>query len=154
MIRAGADLEKSIKSVMGNSSRNDALFKRVRELHLPNGKFALFGSAPMGIRAIKDCHDIDIIVTEELWDEYQKKKWKVRMVPNGSSYLWRDEIELWKDWKPGEWNVGQLIKNAEMIVGLPFVRLEEVVKWKKLNGREKDLRDIDMIEQFQKRNEQ
>jgi len=41
-----------------------------------------------------------------------------------------------------------LIDGAEIIDGLPFVKLERVLAWKKLNTREKDLKDIEVIEKF------
>lgn len=127
---------------------NNDLFQRAKELKLPIGKYALFGSAPLGIRGLKDCHDIDIIITEDLWNEYKSKNWEIKAMSDGSQYFWNDEIELWKDWYPGKWNIQKLIDEAEMIDGLPFVRLEKVLEWKKLNAREKDLKDIETIKQF------
>lgn len=133
---------------MGNNLNNNNLFQKVKELNLPAGKYALFGSAPIGIREIRKCRDIDIIVTEDLWDEYKNKNWKVKVMPYGSQYLFNDKIELWKDWKPGEWDERKLIKEAEIIDGLPFVKLKEVIRWKKIKGRKKDLKDVEMIEKF------
>jgi hypothetical protein len=127
---------------------NKDLFQIVKELKLPVGKYALFGSAPLGIRELKDCHDIDIIVTEDLWNEYKNKNWEIKIMPYGSQYLCDGEIELWKDWYPGKWNIQELVDEAEMIDELPFVRLERVLEWKKLSGREKDLKDIEIIEKF------
>jgi len=43
-------------------------------------------------------------------------------------------------------------RDAEVIDGLSFVLLEEVLKWKKLNGREKDLRDVELIMEYLKNN--
>lgn len=57
-------------------------------------------------------------------------------------------IEVWKDWQPGIWDFGQLIRNSEIIEGVPFVRLEEVLKWKKLRMSPKDTGDIELIENF------
>jgi len=37
-----------------------------------------------------------------------------------------------------------------MILGLPFVKLEQVLRWKKLLERKKDLEDIALIEKFLK----
>ncbi len=127
---------------------NDELFNKVRDLKLPVGQYAIFGSGPMGVRGLKTCHDIDIIVTEDLWNTYKAKGWEVRNMSHGSRYLFNDEIELWKDWKPGEWDIHKLIKEAEIINGLPFVKLEKVLQWKKLSGREKDLKDIETIQKF------
>lgn len=148
MSRVRAVQGRNIKSAMGYNMSNKDLFQRVKDLKLPIGKYALFGSAPLGIRGIKDCHDIDIIVTEDLWDEYKKKNWEIKVMPRGSQYLWNDEIELWKDWHPGKWNTQKLIDEAEIIDGLPFVKLEYVVEWKRRNGREKDLKDIETVERF------
>ena len=69
-------------------------------------------------------------------------------MPHGSQYLWNDEIELYRDWKPGQWDIQKLINDAEIIDGLSFVRLERVIEWKKLSCREKDLKDIEIIERF------
>ena len=133
---------------MENNISNNKLFQRVKELKLPMGKYVLFGSAPLGIRGLKDCHDIDIVVTEDLWNEYKNKGWKIKIMPHGGQYLKNNEIELWKDWKPGQWDIERLIKEAEIISELPFVKLEYIIEWKKLNGREKDLKDIEVAEQF------
>lgn len=127
---------------------NGDLFQRVKELKMPIGRYALFGSAPLGIRGLRDCHDIDIIVTEDMWDEYKRKNWETRTMPHGSQYLWNNEIELWKDWKPGKWDIQKLIDEAEIIDRLPFVRLERVLEWKNLSGREKDLKDVEIIKNF------
>ena len=47
------------------------LFQKVRELHLPFGEYALFGSCPLGIRDLKDCNDADIIVSKSLFEKFR-----------------------------------------------------------------------------------
>lgn len=127
--------------------KNNDLFQKVRELKLPQSKYALFGSAQMGIRNLRDCRDIDIIVTDDLWNEYENKNgWQKAITLAGDPCLLKDNIEMVKIWRPGKWNTEELIREAEMIDGLPFVRLERVIEWKKLNAREKDLKDIEIIE--------
>ena len=58
---------------MVNKMNNNDLFQKVKELKLPIGKYALFGSAPMGVRGLKECSDIDLIVSEEVWEEYKNR---------------------------------------------------------------------------------
>jgi hypothetical protein len=127
---------------------NQDFFQRVKVLRFPLGSYALFGSAPMGIRGLKECHDIDMIVTEDLWNACKNKNWEQRTNQNGITCLWNNEIELWKEWGPGTWDIKKLIEEAELIDDLPFVRLETVLDWKKKNGRPKDLNDIKTIEAF------
>ena len=134
---------------MENKIFNNNLFQKVKDLKLPIGEYALFGSAPLGIRGLRNCRDIDIIVTERLWRECCKEKnWEMKKMPHGSEYLWSGEIEIWKDWYPGKWDMQKLIDEAEIIDGLPFVKLEYVIETKKRSGRDKDLEDIEMIKNF------
>lgn len=130
---------------------NESLFKEARNLNFPIGKYALFGSTPMGIRGLKECGDIDIIVTEGIWKKCKNsKEWKFEINKLGVETLHKDDMELLKDWGPGDWDIKELIEDAEIIEGLPFVKLETVLKWKKINGREKDLVDIKKIEDYLK----
>lgn len=125
------------------------MFRNARELHLPVGHYAIFGSGPICIRGLRECRDIDIIVTAELFRKLRSDpRWEVKALQDGSEYLSRGAIELYNDWGPGEWDIEKLIREAEVIDGLSFVRLEEVCNWKKTLGREKDLKDLELIASY------
>lgn len=129
----------------------DQLISDVKSLNLPQGCYALFGSAPIVVRGLREAsHDIDIIVSEELWNHYKNKPgWAVRDIPCDQYLEWEGhDIEFWRSWGPGEWDISKMIKEAEIINGLPFVRLETVLKWKQLNGRPKDLMDVILIKDY------
>ena len=128
---------------------NKNLFQKAKDLNLPIGKYALFGSTPMGIRGLKECEDIDIIVSEDLWSLYKSNPdWKFGKTENGSEFLANGDVEFWHTWTPWYPNVDGLIAEAEIIDGLPFVRLEEVLSWKKAYAREKDFKDVEIIEKY------
>jgi len=128
------------------------LFEKVKKLNLPKGEYAIFASGPLGIRNIRECRDIDLIVTEDLFEKLNNNPdWKYgdferdgRIFP----HLEKEEIEAYKTWGPEEWDIMKLIKEAEIIDDLPFVRLEEVLKWKKISGRDKDIEDVKLIEDY------
>ncbi len=132
---------------------NNDLFQKLKELNLPKGKFAVFGSGPMAVRGLRECRDLDVIVAKDVFDEFKnKKEWELKKTEK-SEYLENSGIELWKDWGPdwfpeGTWDIQKLINEAEIIDDLPFVKLEEVLKWKNILRREKDLADIKLIEDF------
>ena len=128
------------------------LLQKLKELNLPKGKFAIFGSGSMGIRGIRKSRDLDIIATKDLFEECERKtNFKIKEHKRNErvfKYLESGDIEIYKEWGPGEWDVNQLIQEAEIIDDFPFVRLEEVLKWKKIKSREKDLKDIKLIEDY------
>lgn len=128
---------------------NKAIFESVKNLKLPLGKFALFGSGPLGVRGIRESDDADIIVTADLFNKLKNDPgWKADINKNGNEVLLRENMEVFRNWSPGDWNIDDLIKDAEIIEGLLFVKLEHVLRWKKIYGREKDLKDLELIESY------
>ena len=128
----------------------------MKNLELPEGQYAIFGSAPMGIRGLRECRDLDVIVTEEIFEDYKGKfGWELKKFERDGRHVEmveKNNIEFYKDWGPGDWNVKELIKDAEVINDLPFVKLEQVIKWKKISAREKDLADVQLIQNFLEKN--
>jgi hypothetical protein len=126
------------------------IFEEVKKLNLPIGEYVIVGSGPMAAREIRDFKDIDILVSEKLYDELVKKGWEVVEVEGvGGKFkvLKKDIFEvnttLWHgDYKP---DTQDLIKRAEIICDVPFLPLQELIKFKTALGREKDLKDIELI---------
>jgi len=125
------------------------LFAKVKNLKLPAGKYAIFGSGPMAVRGLREGKDVDIIVSDDVFNAYKNRPdWEVKRFDDDTDYLNNNGIELWNEWGPGEWDINKLIQEAEIIGELPFVKLEEVLKWKEINGRPKDLEDIKLIKKY------
>lgn len=126
------------------------IIRKVKSLNLPLGEYAVFGSGPLVIRGIREAHDIDVVVTPELYQKLKKEGWKEKVWEGGGKHLAKGVFEVTTKWGCGEYNpaIDQLIDEAEIMDEIPFVRLEEVLKWKQAFGREKDKRDIQLIEDF------
>lgn len=118
----------------------------LKRLKLPEGEYVIFGSGPLAVRKIRGTKDVDIIVKAGLW-----KKLSLKYKPGNGNVIHIGNIEVYKDWKPWLGSIGSLIESADMINGLPFVKLKFVLKWKKLFNREKDKRDIKLIKEFLKK---
>lgn len=132
------------------SDNNQKLFSTFKSLNLPKDKYVIFGSGSMLIRNLKDGHDLDILVTHDLFEEYKNKEgWKLKPC-NQDFYLSKDGMELWETWRPGEWDTMKLIEDAEHIDGMAFVPLTTTLKWKEMNGREKDLEHAKIIKEYLK----
>ena len=119
----------------------------LKKLNLPRDKFAVFGSGPLAIRGLRDNDDIDIIVKtdifEDLAEKYPFKNDKKNSIKIGN-------IEIFKDWLPWFNDPNHLVDCADKIKGIRFVKLEYVMQWKKAMNREKDRKDIRLIEDYLK----
>lgn len=115
----------------------------LRKLDLPREKFAVFGSGPMAVHGIRDSADLDIIVLPELWNELSKK-----YPAKDEREIRVKEISFFNSWRPWFEDVSKLIKDCEIIDGIRFVKLKYVIEWKKKFNREKDRRDMKLIEEY------
>jgi len=124
----------------------DEIINEIRRLELPLNKFVVFGSAPLCMRKLRESSDIDLLVTEDLFDELiTKRGWKPRMALSGSDSAYIGDVEAFKDW-PGVSDPKKVIEEADVFEGVPFAKLHYILDWKKSSGREKDSADIEIIE--------
>ena len=115
-------------------------------LNLPPGKFAIFGSGPMAIRGIREPKDLDIIVKQDVWTMLIGKY--PESLFSKSTCLKIGNLEVYKDWMELSDRINEMIDSAETIINFPFVKLKYVVEWKMQFGRQKDLKDIELIEKY------
>jgi len=135
---------------MGN---NDLKFKALRSLNLPLGHYAVTGSGPMGVRNLRELGDVDLIVSQVLWDELAMQHGVVTQDGVEKIVIAGKGIEAFKEGsfptpKRKAPSVAERIAQAEIIDGLPFESLEHVIYYKREMGREKDLIDIQLIEDW------
>jgi len=114
------------------------------KLSLSQSEYALFGSAQLAVKGIRPSKDLDIIVTSELWESLTSKY--LQYIKHHPIRLHLGNVEIFKDWVNLSDKIDEMIANAEIIDGIPFVRMEYVLEWKRFMGRPKDIADISLIE--------
>ena len=126
----------------------EKLLNEFKKLDLPDSEYAIYGSGPLGVRGIREVNDLDIIVTDSL---YQNLKEKYSQEPR-KERIKIGEIEIYPLWAWGPKFDGleTTIKRAEVIQGFRFVRLKDLLKWKEKMGRPKDFEDIELIKNYLK----
>jgi tRNA A-37 threonylcarbamoyl transferase component Bud32 len=148
------DLTTSNMILVSNNSNEFSQFNKqlseLKKLNLPVAEYAIFGSGPLTIHGIRDSRDMDIIVKEGLWNKLIKK---YPVTETYKKFIRIGEIEIYKDWEPWFNDVDKLINDADIFDEIRFVKLKDVMKWKKAFGREKDKEDIQLIEKYLKRND-
>lgn len=125
------------------------LFAALRSLDLPAGDYAVFGSGPLIVRGIIEAgNDLDVLSRGAAWDKAAELGDLVHLPEYGVdvvSFL-EGAITIGMNWGIGEFDVNELIDSAEIIAGLPFVRLEYVVRYKEIAARPKDFAHLRLLE--------
>lgn len=123
----------------------------LKELNLPQGKYAVWGSGPLAIRDLRENKDIDLVVSLDLWNKLDKKyprdpensKKAITLSENITAFnsrLLYEKLNLKKD--------------VEFIDNTPFIKLEKILEGKKkyyrIKKRKKEYVDIKLIKNFLK----
>jgi hypothetical protein len=125
----------------------DRLFSLLRSLQLPAGEYAVFGSGPLIIRGIVEAtNDLDVITRGAAWERLCELGEPASFEDgNPRIDLFDGRLTFGTTWKYGAFDLDALIDTAEIIDGLPFVRLEHVVVYKRVADRPKDREHLQLL---------
>jgi len=126
------------------------IYQKVKKLNLPKSKYVVCSGGALEGYGIRKCNDIDIVVTKDVYLDLKKNGWKEISLSNGSISLVRRPYEITANLNYGKYQAftQRLIKSANIIKGVPFINLEEIIKFKKEMNRDKDKEDIELIESY------
>jgi hypothetical protein len=132
------------------------LFEEIRKLNFPSDQYIVVGSGILAAKCIRETNDLDIVVTPELFERCKSEGWEVlpwtkESIP-GKDWLKKNNVEVYVQLsrKTGGIPASELIKDAEIIEGIPFITLETLIDFKQEYGRPKDFEDIKIIERYLK----
>jgi len=125
------------------------VLNHIKSLNFPKNEYVVGSGAAMAVRGIRETRDIDMVVLPILFETCKHNGWKIKTFPNGVEGLYKDIFELFVIVKHGDYNPSfeYLVQQSDEIDGILFLKLTEVLKFKQAYGREKDLRDIELIQQ-------
>lgn len=152
--------EESPDKLKAVSENNKAKFEAVKQLNFPIGHYMICGSGPLGIRNLRPVRDIDIAVTNDLWNRLKETYPVIQEQNYKRLIISKDLIEVigefgqcspyYSENAGGFDAVEERIARAEVIDDLPFEALEDVIYFKKIMCREKDLNDIFTLQKLVK----
>lgn len=130
---------------------------QLKKIGLPIDEFVIVSSGALAIRGIREAKDLDVIVTNSLWNKltatYQTE------VENGVERIKFDNsnIEILNPAQSifgnsGVVSVEEIFEKADIFGGIKFINLNHLKKIKLKLGREKDLKDIELIDEYLKNN--
>jgi len=116
-------------------------FELLRAVDLPVGDYAVFGSGPLLVRGIiEDARDIDVIARGSAW-ERALDQGEITYLPDEDitvAAFFDGALSVGTTWAYRDVDIDDLIDTAELFDGVPFVRLEHVIAYKRTADRDKD----------------
>lgn len=137
----------NLENKMVTDPKFQELLERLKRLNLPPDQFALFSSGPMAVRGLREPGDLDVLTTKKLFDELSQKYPVEQSWHGGKIKGIAKDIDVY-DTTASPTSAEVLIENADVIGGIRYVRLEDVTIAKRAEGREKDLKDIQIIKEY------
>jgi hypothetical protein len=127
------------------------IISKVKEFNLPEGQFMVTGSAILQLLGIRQAQDIDLLVSPELFTELREKRgWHVH--PKYATSLDNSDntggAKQSLDFMKQNYTLEDALPLAYWHEKIPFMSLEMLVDAKTQLGREKDLRDIKLIQEY------
>lgn len=126
------------------------MFKKLKELNFPRGEYVVVGGS-MEAYGIRKANDLDILVTPNLYKRLLKTGYEqctCKMCLESSRLiLKKDNVDILPNFMLNNYigDTKELIHNADIIKGFPFIKLSELIKFKKELGRKKDFEDIKLM---------
>lgn len=123
---------------------------RVQSLEIPSDEYVIVGGAALTARNLRPATDIDLVVTERIYDVLKGQSWAeeiYRPTAGRPKRLLRGPFDVGTAWGKANYRPdgAALIRQAELVDSVPVIPVGEVLAWKLEALRDKDLPDIEMI---------
>ena len=118
------------------------ILKKLHTLNWPTEDYWLVAGGAMVLYGLRpETHDIDLGCTAARADALERAGVPFRHMDDGSGRWFKvsEDIEVFENW---------LMDRVELVDGVPVVSLQGLRAMKAALGREKDLRDIALIDAF------
>ena len=104
----------------------------------PNEYWLIAGAAMVFYGFRKETRDLDLGCTSKLADDLEAKGYPTEIMPDGTRKICpAPDVEVFENW---------IYDQVEIIDGIPVISVSGLITMKKIIGREKDIKDIQLIE--------
>lgn len=113
---------------------------KLRALDLPKDQYCVMTGAALVLHGVKDCtQDIDIGCSEQLYNRLLSQGYMEQQIKRFKGIVIDDCIEIFRNWQADK---------VVYIDDIPAADIYSVRKYKQELGREKDLMDIELIDEY------
>lgn len=127
------------------------LLRELDKLNLPKDKYAITNSGCLAVRGIRNANDVDIIVSDDLFNQLSIKHIVTKSDTGAGKINISENVEVIGNFKSPPY-AEELIESSDIIDNRRYVELKWIRYFKEKRGREKDLNDIKLIDEYLKQN--
>lgn len=126
------------------------IITEVKKLKLEPDQYIVIGSGILSALGIRATDDVDLVVSQTIYDYYKKQGWSEKNWPMGEPTVANGIYEMGTDWGDDTniYHLADLLRNKQVVEGVNFVSLDFLKKWKLAKGRSKDLADVKLIDDY------
>lgn len=126
------------------------IIQKIKELNLPNDQYVVVSSGILDILGIRKALDVDIAVTKDLFNKIKETGEWEEIEKYNKIFLKKEGFDIIPqlNWEKYITTVEEANKSALLVEDIPFMNLDELIKFKTALGREKDIRDIELIKDY------
>jgi hypothetical protein len=123
----------------------------LEKLALPENSFMVMGSGILDALGIRKSHDIDLVVSDEVYETLLADGWNKKVSSDGHEGIESGIMEAYNDWTDSDAKVkkiDELLLDAEWVNGVPFNSLAKLSLYKARRGQQKDFADLVLIQEY------
>ena len=126
------------------------IIQRIQALGLPPTDYIVFCSGVMDVLGLRRASDIDLVVSESLFEQLKAAGWTEGVSTLGDRALIGDGVEAFLVWDntTSEPNLAELKADEMVVDGIPFCTPQRVLNWKQRVSRPKDQQDIILLQKW------
>lgn len=126
--------------------------KHIKEEKIPDGQYIVVGSGIMNALGIRESDDIDLVITPELYEELKSTTGWEEIKKHDYYVLLKGPFEAGVDWDSpsNQPNLEELKLDSTVVDGVTYTSLNKVRTWKQKLGRDKDKKDLILIDEYLK----
>ena len=121
---------------------------KLTSLQIDNDELIVAGNGILEALGIRNSNDADILVSEMTFRNVIKSGYQAKFHVDGSAFVRIGDIDLVYDWYGNSFNY--LLPKTILIDDLKFLSLDYTREWKLERSSDKDLMDIELIDDYQK----
>lgn len=116
----------------------------IKDLEIASDSYIVVGGAVLDMMHLRDTHNVDLVVSREVYDHFaHKKHWREVTLAGGKRILVHEQYNLLKSWMGS--SLARLQRDMQTIDGIPTVSTDRLIAAKRKLARRKDLADLELL---------